>query len=285
MSVVAGAHVDRVVLGFDGSPSSRVAMGVAVGEARRRSVPLFVVTAIDDSPGYPLTLTTRAETARQAALDGVRTATEALGEEAVYSRVEFGPSAEVLLRRVRPSDLVVVGSHGHRAMGRMLLGSTSAAVLSHSSGPVLVVRGDPRDWHGPVLVGVDGSAHSLAALAFGAEMAAARSAALRVVMAIPEVVDASGEISGPDGPAIRAAEAQLRQYVEAVLGAKAGTDVEMLVVQGHPADALVHHAAQSQLVVLGSRGRGTLSSLLLGSVGWEVSQAATCPVLVLRPGA
>jgi nucleotide-binding universal stress UspA family protein len=285
MTAALSAHVDRVVLGFDGSPSGRVAMDVAVGEARRRSVPLLVITAVDDSPGYPLTLTTRAEAARQSALDGVRTAADALGEGAVYSRVEFGPSAEVLLRRVRPSDLVVVGSHGHRATGRMLLGSTSAAVLSHCPGPVLVVRGDPQDWHGPVLVGVDGSAHSLAALSFGAEMATGRAASLRVVMAVPEVVDAGGEVSGPDEPAIRGAESQLRQYVEAVLGEKAGTDTEMLVVQGHPADVLVHHAAQSQLVVVGSRGRGTFSSLLLGSVGREVSQRASCPVLVLRPGA
>jgi nucleotide-binding universal stress UspA family protein len=285
MTAVGSAHIDRVVLGFDGSPSSRIALDVAVGEAHRRSVPLFVVTGIDDSPGYPLALTDRAESARQAALDGVRAATEALGEESVYSRVEFGPSAEVLLRRVRPSDLVVVGSHGHRAVGRMLLGSTSAAVLTHSAGPVLVVRGDPGEWHGPVLVGVDGSAHSLAALAFGAEMAAARTAPLRVVMAIPDLVDASGEVSGPDEPEIRTAESQLRQYVEAVLGAKAGTDAEALVVQGHPADVLVHHADQSQLVVLGSRGRGTFSSLLLGSVGREVSQRATCPGIVLRPGA
>jgi nucleotide-binding universal stress UspA family protein len=150
---------------------------------------------------------------------------------------------------------------------------------------VLVVRGDPEDWHGPVLVGVDGSAHSLAALAFGAEMAAARSSLLRVVMAVPDLVDAFGDVSGPDDPEIQSAQAQLLQYTEAVLGAKAGTDVEMLVVQGHPADVLVHHAAQSQLVVLGSRGRGTFSSLLLGSVGREVSQRATCPVLVLRPGA
>jgi nucleotide-binding universal stress UspA family protein len=285
MTVVTSAHVERVVLGYDGSPSSRVAMDVAVGEARRRSVPLLVITAIDDSPGYPLTLTTRAEAARQAALDGVATAVQALGEEAVYSRVEFGPSAEVLLRRVRASDLVVVGSHGHRALGRMLLGSTSAAVLAHCPGPVLVVRGDPEDWHGPVLVGVDGSAHSLAALAFGAEMAAARSSLLRVVMAVPDLVDAFGDVSGPDDPEIQSAQAQLLQYTEAVHGAKAGTDVEMLVVQGHPADVLVHHAAPSQLVVLGSRGRGTFSSLLLGSVGREVSQRATCPVLVLRPGA
>ena len=113
----------------------------------------------------------------------------------------------MVLRACRPGDMLVVGSQGHRPVARMLLGSTSTALVTHATCPVVVVKGAAARPGGPVLVGIDGSATSADAVLLAAEEADRRGVPLRAVIAVPPVVDAMGFVYGPDEAML--AEAQV----------------------------------------------------------------------------
>lgn len=137
---------------------------------------------------------------------------------------------------------------------------------------------------GRIVVGVDGSEHSLAALRWACEEARLRGDTLDIVSAwsIPtagfdgasaEVVEA---LEGAAEEAIRAANAELSKVAPEVK-AEAGA------VHGHPARMLVERAAGADMLVVGSRGLGGFRSLLLGSVSNECSVHAPVPVVIVRP--
>jgi nucleotide-binding universal stress UspA family protein len=178
--------------------------------------------------------------------------------------------------------------------------------------------------HG-IVVGVDGSPASKAALGFAIEEARLRAAELTVVhvyRASPpgdrghaDPLDVGvfvpfGPGYTPPGPPdetsrraamlrreedwrraqsmIQAEEEHARELIEAMVGefaAAAGVEVTSLAIgDAHPAEALIDAAADAQLLVVGSRGRGGFAGLLLGSVSQQCVHHARCPVVVVRPG-
>jgi nucleotide-binding universal stress UspA family protein len=116
-----------------------------------------------------------------------------------------------------------------------------------------------------IVVAVDGSEHADRALRWAAEEASLEHRRLVVVTA------------GEDPGSIPVDAAAVARRLHSDLS------VETLCVAGDPRDALIDLAKQAHLLVIGSRGRGPLSSLLLGSVSAAVSAQAACPVVVCRP--
>ena len=144
---------------------------------------------------------------------------------------------------------------------------------------------------GKIVVGVDGSAQSAAALRWAAEEATLRSAPLEIVHAWSFVPVATPADSGlvpmawTDNVELldvtrQAAEDAAAAQVEEVLGADHGATVS--VVEGGPAEALLDAAKDADLVVVGNRGRGNLAAALLGSTSAKVADSAPCPVVVVR---
>ena len=140
------------------------------------------------------------------------------------------------------------------------------------------------------MVGVDGSESARAALEFGLEEAARRSARVRVVTAFhsPDYWPvaygiASGMVVPPSMEQLaEAAEQAARQTVAEVVGSAGGrAPVEVRVVQGHPVEVLLDQAAEADLLVVGHRGLGAIASACLGSVGLQCVLHATCPVVVV----
>ncbi len=138
-----------------------------------------------------------------------------------------------------------------------------------------------------VVVGVDGSAASDAALRFAAEEARAHGCLLVAVHAwsMPVVV---GSMYAPI-PTIDAGELEgvakdvLSGSLDRVLGPEAKRDVavEAVVVCGHAASSLVERAAGARELVVGSRGRGGFAGLLLGSVSQQCAHHGPCPVVIV----
>ncbi len=137
-----------------------------------------------------------------------------------------------------------------------------------------------------IVVGVDGSPSSWAAVEFGAREAAAHGATLRIVSAweVPTTVLSS---SGATSDIYLSFEDEARRIVgDAAARAKElepTASLEGRVVEGYAGNVLIDEAQSADLVVIGRRGRGALAELLLGSVSHQVVDHAKCPVVIVPP--
>ncbi|MHB1508346.1 MAG: universal stress protein [Acidimicrobiales bacterium] len=139
-----------------------------------------------------------------------------------------------------------------------------------------------------IVVGVDGSDSAKAALAWAAGQALLTGASLQVVISweipstygwatpLPEDLDFEAD-----------ARKVLTETVAEVVGSEESERLELTlsIVEGHPAAVLLREAKGSALVVVGSRGHGSFSGMLLGSVGLHLATHASCPVVIVRDGA
>lgn len=284
-----------IVVGIDGSDESYVGLAWAVHEARHQNRPLRLVHAWEvPVPGYvpvPASVDLVRESAEAVLADALTKAEEWAAGVRVQGLLVHGPAGRVLIDQGSDAAMVVVGSHGRGGFARLLLGSSSGAVAAHAEVPVVVTRGTVADeaWRlGPVVVGVDGSAVSEAAIDFAFAAASLRGHGLVVVHAWsqpdPFVDEAYAVLSEAS---TRQTEARLAVSESLAGWREKFPDVEVteVIADGHPVDALLAEAsaAQAALVVVGSRGRGGFAGLLLGSVSRGVLHHATCPVAVVRP--
>lgn len=136
-----------------------------------------------------------------------------------------------------------------------------------------------------IVVGIDGSPGSRAALRFAADEASLRQTELRVVSAwhVPAGVYMPPTYINLDLDAFRqtASEAVEQQVVD-VLGAERATTVDVVIQEGSPAEVLIGESRQAELLVVGSRGHGGFAGMLLGSVSQHCAAHAHCPVVVVR---
>ena len=141
-----------------------------------------------------------------------------------------------------------------------------------------------------VVVGVDGSSESCAALLFALEEAARRGTGLRVVSVLvpPQFWPNAYGLSAP--PTIQQMKDDLRVVARHMANGAvaerpdlAAVPVELHEVEGRPAEVLVDQSRGADLLVVGHRGRGGFASALLGSVGLQCLMHAECPVTVVRP--
>ncbi|MEZ5102702.1 MAG: universal stress protein [Thermoleophilia bacterium] len=136
----------------------------------------------------------------------------------------------------------------------------------------------------PVVVGVDDSPGSVAALRFALREAALRGALLRVVHAwtVPALGEAAGMVPLLLDDLRREEHAVLDRAIEqATDGGRPDVDLQRVLVEDPPGRALIEAAHDAQLVVVGSRGRGGFAGLLLGSVSQQVAHHAPCPVVIV----
>jgi nucleotide-binding universal stress UspA family protein len=135
-----------------------------------------------------------------------------------------------------------------------------------------------------IVVGIDGSEASKAALRWAVEEARLRHARVKVVhawwiypMLRPDAPPALGQGVGDDATEF------VRIFITETLGEKPGVEITPVSVQGEQASAaLVDAAEEADLLVVGSRGAGGFSGLLLGSVSQQCAHHARCPVVIVR---
>jgi len=143
----------------------------------------------------------------------------------------------------------------------------------------------------PILVGVDGSLHSLQALKYARRVAESMRLPLKVVSVWH--YRASGFGLPPIGmvpvPLDAEPEAQARKVLAdagfTVLSDMTTVPFETAVLEGETAEVLINESRSSEMLVVGSRGLGNVSAMLLGSVSAPCAQRAHCPVLVVHPQA
>jgi nucleotide-binding universal stress UspA family protein len=138
-----------------------------------------------------------------------------------------------------------------------------------------------------IVVGVDGSASSNAALRWALDEARLRGVPLEAVhaFAAPQVSTTSQALHliETDFASYRAVGAEIMDKALTEAGAAAEpVEIERSVVEGPPTAALLRAVTEDDLLVVGSRGRGGFAGLLLGSVSEQIAQHAPCPVVIVR---
>lgn len=292
-----------VVVGVDGSLSALNAVRWGAAEASRRDRPLRLVTAVDFSStvafgggfGPPQDFFDQMEIdGRRWLIAAEKAALQAHPDLTVARCLRSRTTAtQSLVEESEHAQLMVLGSRGLGGFAGMLVGSTAVELVARGRCPVVVVRGAEPDGEipttGPVVVGVDGSQASEAATALAFEEASMRCADLVAVHTWVEFFSdsayAHGSQLGMDWKAIEDTEAgQLAERLAGWQEKYPDVTVRRIVTRDRPVRCLLEHAADAQLLVVGSRGHGQVSGMLLGSTSRALIYHAPCPLLVARPG-
>lgn len=286
-----------VVVGVDGSTSAGIAAAWAADEAVSRKVGLRIVYAnmwpVVHPPGGHLPVEYH-ESMLRFANGLVRRAVESVTERhpdlPVTGDVVTSSPAELLLAESHKAQLVVLGSRGLGGFTGLLVGSVAVAVAAHGSCPLVVVRGreldSPPPAEGPIVVGVTGSVLDTPALRFAFEIADRRGAALTAVHAwsdVPLDAPAGDWRRLMDWDAVH--EDERRVLAERLAGwGSEFPDVKVtgLVTRDRPVRSLLDAARTGQLLVVGSRGRGGFTGMMLGSTSHALLHHSPCPVAVVR---
>ncbi|SDC78159.1 universal stress protein [Rhodococcus tukisamuensis] len=292
-----------VVVGVDGSESASTAVVWAARTAAGRKVPLVLVSVVHVPPyyysepylarGYSDDLKNEGRAHLDSAEVLARSVAEDLGPLEVETKLHEGRIADILLQYSADATMIVLGSRGLGEFTGALLGSVTRAVASHSTAPVAVVRGRTLDGRppaqGPVVVGVDGSEVSEAAVAVAFAEASARGASLVAVNVWSDVSvqpSLGATASDPHWSGIQAAEeAVLSERLAGWLERYPDVNVQRVVSRDRPVRVLSEYSEQAQLLVVGSHGRGGFKGMVLGSTSNALMNTADCPVLIVRPPA
>lgn len=286
----------RIVVGLDGSPESMSAAHWAAHDAQLRGLPLHLVHAFTipavGMMGYtiPTGLT-----------DGLYAAGEQLLADATQQLHVLHPDLEITDRLVqadprpalveasRDAALTVVGNRGGGRIPEVVLGSVALHVTAHAHSPVAVIPvAAAARTDGPIRLGVDGSRVSEAAVAVAFDEADRRRAPLQAVI-VWDDADLRGLVAAGTPLDLVEDDKEHALLAEQLAGWRdkyPDVVVEPVVRRGRAAAALLRadeSETPPQMIVVGSRGRGGFTGLLLGSTSHSLIGHSRWPVLVVRP--
>lgn len=283
-----------VVVGVDASPESNDAVEWARSIAGPNG--RVVVVHAWELPlvtGYDMVVTIDPSEIEQLSKQGLDELVERIGDDRLVPVTRQGHPGRAVVAEAEEADatMIVVGHRGHSRVS-LMLGSTANYVLHHTERPVVIVRGSHADAPRSVVVGVDD--HDLDA-EHGDENESVR--ALRWVYGLPGVEEVRVVHSwflpalavgmfATVAAELETMDAGARAIVDRVMATAGpppdGVTVVGEAVRGTPGFALIEASRDADLVVVGSRGRGGFTGLLLGSTSTEVASHSHCPVAVIR---
>jgi nucleotide-binding universal stress UspA family protein len=137
-----------------------------------------------------------------------------------------------------------------------------------------------------IVVGVDGSPESVGALTWAARYGAACGGRIHALLAwhYPSAVGPAPPGVAPESVTDEVSEKMSHHLIQAIAEGAPDAQVEPMIGYGHPAEVLVNASREADLLVVGSRGRGAFTGMLVGSVSLHCVHHAFCPVVVVRKG-
>lgn len=286
---------ERIVVGIDGSEEALGAARWAAAHAKQSGGTLTVVCV------YSLASYSAAaldggfaviddEYLKSGAVEAVNQAADALKELGVQPEtvVTLGDPSAVLIELSAESDLIVIGSRGEGGFADRLLGAVSATLPAHSKCPVVVVpvheSGKPFVPIERIVVGVDGSDVASSALMRAVDLAIAWDAQLTAVVAVPIASGGAAMSWLPVAVDRQVLIDDVRDGLDmAIEQALDGRELRVArhALDGSPAALLTEFSTAVDLVIVGTRGRGGFSGMLLGSTSQTVLHHSTCPVMTV----
>jgi len=290
-----------ITVGVDGSAESLTAAHWAAKEAELRHLSLRIVLAMNEPVAghsdyvFPPPVLEAARSVNRSRLHRAASFIKDLHPDLdVQPSLEFADPRRALVAGSKDTALMVVGSRGRGRLAEVLVGSVALHVTAHAHAPVAGVPPatdlsvDARDR--PVLLGVDGGSSGAAAVGYAFEEAAVRTTRLQAVLVLDDTEPwLADEGRPPRGPTLDRALAALSEQLAPWVEKYPNVPVEQIVRRGRPAPALLEclHRGPDRdrpgLFVVGSRGRGGLGGLLLGSTSQYLIARGTVPVIVVRP--
>ncbi|AMU66328.1 universal stress protein [Mycobacteroides abscessus] len=290
--MITGSTASGVAVGVNGTPSSDAAIRWATQEAAMRNEALTLISVFGMQHVHTHDEELReeiyqwrerqAEILLEKALQLAQAVPDAQAKVRTRTHIEYGHPVPGLIEASKNMRMLVVGSRGLHQLDRVFLGSVSTGVLHHARGPVAVIRdGYDVDRGAPVVLGVDGSPASEAAIAIAFDEASQREAPLIAIHAWG-VRSFFGPDVDPD-----ALEGEAKEILAERLAGwqERYPDVHVVrrVVGELPDQHLIEASTRAQLVVLGSHGRGGFTGMMLGSVSSAVVHGIDAPAIVVRP--
>ncbi|ADD43111.1 universal stress protein [Stackebrandtia nassauensis] len=285
-----------VAVGYDDSEHSERAVAWALDEARLRGLPLLLVTVhlTMGAPPPPAEGETDPSAERKSVQDMLDAAKRRLELTAPDVSIETAlisasTSSGGLVSESHKWALLVLGDRGRGGFAGILLGSTTTQVSAHAHCPVIVVR-DTDTGDGPnagrVVIGVDGSVLSQAAVRFGLREARLRRLPVTVLHAwhYPTTTrDGYFVLGVGDREAMEnRATAVLSDSLAGIRREYADVEVTRTSLHGNTRQILLEQSRGAQLLVVGSRGHGGFAGLVLGSTSQAMLHHAHAPVAIVH---
>jgi nucleotide-binding universal stress UspA family protein len=264
-----------IVVGVDGSPASDQAVSWAADQAALEHRQLTLVHSVGhnawiDLPEYGAAITV-ARTEGQTLVDRSTAIVKRRAPSvAVQQVVRLGDPRVVLLELSADASMIVLGSRGRGPVRSMMLGSVGLTVTEQASCPVVVLRpqhvGTVRRG---VLVGVDGTERSRAAIEFAYRQASIRSQPLTVMSCFFDTLSWAVGTVGPadDDESVAGYRLALTESVAGMSEKFPDVNVTLTLHRGQARDALVHATKTMDLVVVGTHPHGHLAGLVQSDVG------------------
>jgi nucleotide-binding universal stress UspA family protein len=285
----------RIVVGIDGSQQSGNALEWAVARARVGGEQLELLHAYSLTPdfhfygyhgpvGQPVDWYVEFS---EAVLEAAAARVGELAPDLKYTLTSrMGHPAYLLAEASERAGAVVVGRRGLGSVASALLGSVSNRLTIEAKCPVVVVGEEELPTTGPIVVGVDGSEFGTHALRYAIAEAAVRETSVRAVAAYdvphPAFRD-DPELVARMGADVEAeAAGTIARALDEVKGTDAASvSVGHVAVEGPAPEAILGHAEDAQLIVVGTHGKGLVRRILLGSVSRQVLNDADRPVAIV----
>ena len=302
------SSTEVILVGVDGSKESLAAVTWAADRGARTGARIhclctyalasYSAAALDG--GYAVLDDEALKAGAEQVVEEAKAVARERGAAHVSGSTEPGDPAGVLIDFSAEVDMIVVGSRGGGGFADRLLGTVSSALPAHAKCPVVVV---PRHTSGKkftpierIVVGIDGTDQPSCALKRAISENDLWGARLTAVSAVPIAAGPSVMAWTPTGVDHSALLTQVRQGMDAAIDAALdgrdvhvsrhaldGRDVHVSrhALDGSAASLLIEFSTAVDLVVVGTRGRGGLAGVLLGSTSQTVLHHSTCPVMVV----
>ncbi len=285
-----------VVVGVDGSSGADLAVRWAARHAAEIGAPLRLVHAVAAAETVTALLPIPVgvssvgprrpcPTASQVLESATAEAARHLPQPRVTAEPASADPERALLDASAEAALLVLGSGGHHRVTSTLFGSVALRVIADAGCPTVVVRGEsPPD--APVVVAVDNSESCEPALRFAFREAARRRRTLVAVHAWQPPLPRTGAGMMTVAPAwenlAESAGIALATALAPLRAAFPDVTVRERLLGGHPEVAVPDDTTGAALIVAGSRGRGPVAGLILGSTSQALIHRSSCPVAVVR---
>ena len=286
------AWAGRIVVAIDGSVSALNAARWAAAEAVARGRGLTLAHALVPpvmGGGFSMGLPPRLDildTMREEAMTELGKIADGLEGDDITIEIQIGSASALMIQASESADLLVLGSRGHGGFKGLLVGSVGTQVASHAQCPTVILREQPRASAHQVVVGIDGSPHSLAAIAFAFDEASRHGWELVAIHAWD--VPAFDLIVTPQGavpfPLADVADSEIRLAAEVLAGFRTDypdVTVQERLVRAPAVQAILEASVDAALIVVGTRGHGLAVGAVLGSVSNGLLHRASVPVAVV----